>query len=447
MTARGTFALILLVVIATAGFLLWPRFESTQPLISEVPPITLGASGQLVTIEVVDTDSGLRSFDVQLRHAGGTATLATNAFPGSLLTGGAQEAQLIELQLDPALLELSDGSASIIITARDWSLRDGLSGNHSEFVVSIEIDTRAPRISVESALTYISRGGAAVVIYRLDEAVELDGVEVGEAFFRGYPLAGDEARRVAFFAIPVHSETGPPVNVIAVDAASNRSSTVFPARVLERRFTDTRISLSPRFLEQVAIPLAESMGIDSSDPVVAFTGVNEDGRQRSEQRIREIIAASGSKRLWSGAFKQLAGSKVTSQFAESRSYIAGERKVSSATHYGFDLASTAHDAITASNSGNVLFAGPLGIYGDTVLIDHGQGIVSLYAHLSQIDVSEGDAVTTGQRIGNSGATGLAGGDHLHFAILVGDTYVDPLEWWDPTWVESHVEVRFPATGG
>jgi murein DD-endopeptidase MepM/ murein hydrolase activator NlpD len=446
-TARGAFALILLVVVATVGYLLWPRLEGRPPVINDVPAIALGAGGRLVTIEVADPDSGLRSFEARLRHAGGTATLASNSYPGSLVTGGPRNVQLIELQLDPKLLELSDGSASIMITARDWSLRDGLSGNRSELVVSVEIDTRAPRISVESGLTYLSRGGSAVAVYRLDEKAELDGVEVGDAFFRGYPLGGDETKRVAFFAIPVHSEAGPPVNVVAVDAASNRSSTAFPARVLERRFTDTRITLSPRFLERVAIPLAESFGFDSSDPVVAFTRVNEEGRQSTEERIREIVAASGSERLWSGAFRQLVGSKVTSQFAESRSYIAGGRKVSAATHYGFDLASTARDAITASNSGSVLFAGALGIYGDTVLVDHGQGIVSLYAHLSQIDVSEGDAVQTGQRLGMSGATGLAGGDHLHFAILIGATYVDPLEWWDPSWVRSHVEVRFPATGG
>jgi len=65
--------------------------------------------------------------------------------------------------------------------------------------------------------------------------------------------------------------------------------------------------------------------------------------------------------------------------------------------------------------------------------------------VSSINVSAGDIVEKNQVLGRSGATGLAGGDHLHFAILVGDTYVDPMEWWDERWVRSHVEVRLTSS--
>jgi len=117
------------------------------------------------------------------------------------------------------------------------------------------------------------------------------------------------------------------------------------------------------------------------------------------------------------------------------------KQVSKATHYGYDLASTRAAPILAANAGRVVYADDLGIYGNCVLIDHGLGVTSLYGHLSQIDVSPGDRVERGQSLGRSGASGLAGGDHLHFAILVGGTYVDPLEWWDPKWVASNVEQR------
>ena len=102
--------------------------------------------------------------------------------------------------------------------------------------------------------------------------------------------------------------------------------------------------------------------------------------------------------------------------------------------------------ITAGNGGRVLFAGELGIYGDCVILDHGGGLTSLYAHLSRIDVSEGQSVQKDEVLGLSGETGLAGGDHLHFAILVSGVYVDPKEWWDPKWVREHVEVRLPSSG-
>ena len=97
--------------------------------------------------------------------------------------------------------------------------------------------------------------------------------------------------------------------------------------------------------------------------------------------------------------------------------------------------------MTAANSGRVAFEGDLGIYGNCVLVDHGLGVTSLYGHLSRLDVAAGDRVSRGQTLGLSGDTGLAGGDHLHFAILVGGTYVDPLEWWDAKWVQTHVDAR------
>ncbi len=78
-----------------------------------------------------------------------------------------------------------------------------------------------------------------------------------------------------------------------------------------------------------------------------------------------------------------------------------------------------------------------------MIVDHGLGLTSLYAHLSRIDVKPGDRVAQGQSLGRSGTTGLAGGDHLHFAILTGTTYVDPKEWWDPKWVREHVEPALP----
>ncbi len=59
-------------------------------------------------------------------------------------------------------------------------------------------------------------------------------------------------------------------------------------------------------------------------------------------------------------------------------------------------------------------------------------------------MSVGDEVRKGDALGLSGATGLAGGDHLHFAILVGDTYVDPLEWWDPRWIENRIASQLGA---
>ena len=80
----------------------------------------------------------------------------------------------------------------------------------------------------------------------------------------------------------------------------------------------------------------------------------------------------------------------------------------------------------------------LGIYGRTVIIDHGMGLQSLYAHLSSIGVKVGVMVEKGQELGRSGMTGLAAGDHLHFGMFLQGVPVNPTEWWDEKWIREHV---------
>jgi murein DD-endopeptidase MepM/ murein hydrolase activator NlpD len=94
--------------------------------------------------------------------------------------------------------------------------------------------------------------------------------------------------------------------------------------------------------------------------------------------------------------------------------------------------------VPAANDGLVAFAQPVGIYGKTVVLDHGFGLFSMYSHLSQIAVKTGDRVSKGDTLGRTGSTGMAGGDHLHFSMLINDTFVNPVEWWDKKWIENNV---------
>ena len=83
-------------------------------------------------------------------------------------------------------------------------------------------------------------------------------------------------------------------------------------------------------------------------------------------------------------------------------------------------------AIPASNDGKVVWASDLGIYGNCVVVDHGYGLQSIYGHMSQIGVKVGDMVKSGQTLGRSGSTGLAGGDHLHFSMQLDGVQVNPV---------------------
>src|SRR5690606_39933154 len=112
----------------------------------------------------------------------------------------------------------------------------------------------------------------------------------------------------------------------------------------------------------------------------------------------------------SGPFRQMTNSAVEAGFADARTYTYEGKEIDRQTHLGFDLASLSQAPIEAANRGTVVFAGYLGIYGNCVILDHGLGLQSLYAHMSGIDAAEGQTVEKDAVLGRSGVTGLAGGD-------------------------------------
>jgi hypothetical protein len=442
-TTRGWLGFVVLILVAGFGGLAWVRAEGSAPLIHAPASLVVGAPGRDVDLELTDEGAGLRQIHVTVQHADGESVLVDERLEGNLATGGGPEgtARRVQLRIDPEALGISDGDAFLRVVATDWSWRGGFGGNVSELAIPLAIDRKKPRIRIATGLTYIHRGGSGAVAYAVSEPTTRDGVAVGDAFFRGFPDPNSATQRVALYAVPTDSPPKPAVRVIAEDEAGNVATARWPVVVREQTLPDANVTLPQSFLDPTVRDLADANGIDTSDLSAAFRKINTEVRRMNEERIRKVSAPSAPKQLWEGHFEQLVNSKVTSRFAEHRSYFIDGEKNSEATHFGYDLASTAAAPITASNAGRVIYADDLGIYGNCVLIDHGLGLATLYGHLSRIDVAAGDEVAKGETLGLSGATGLAGGDHLHFAILVGGTYVDPLEWWDPAWVRTHVEAR------
>ena len=442
MDSRGLIALLSIALLGGFTALAWVRAEGDPPVLTHPESLALGSAERELELGFADAGAGLRAVRAVLHHARGEAVLADLEYPGNLLSGGRAQQEQVVLSLEPGALGLSGGSAFLEVTARDWSWRGMLSGNETRVEIPVNIDLERPRVAIRSGLTYVRRGGAASVAYSVSEATSRDGVMVGETFFQGFPVpGGDAAERVALFAVPTDARAEPSIAVLAEDLAGNTSRAGWSVVVQERVLPEAKVRLPSSFLERKVRPLAQNQGIDDSDLVAAFTQINTALRDANEERIRELVADSTTEPIWKGSFAQLRNSKVTSRFAEHRTYVVAGEPISKATHFGYDLASTSGAAITASNAGRVLFAGDLGIYGTCVLIDHGIGLSSLYAHLSRLDVRADDVVAKDQALGLSGQTGLAGGDHLHFAILVGGHYVDPLEWWDPKWVQQHIDVN------
>jgi murein DD-endopeptidase MepM/ murein hydrolase activator NlpD len=210
---------------------------------------------------------------------------------------------------------------------------------------------------------------------------------------------------------------------------------------LPTRFPKDTITLTEAFLRRKMPELVPQTPASASleDLLQAFLRVNGEGRKGFEAKNREIgRSQTAPKPLWTSAFRQQSNTKVFANFPEERTYQVDGRTVDTQWHLGIDLASNRQSPIEASNAGRVVFTGPNGIYGNMVVLDHGLGLMSLYAHLSDIGVKVGQTVAKGEALGRSGETGLAGGDHLHFALLVHGVYTSPLEWWDDHWLKDRI---------
>ena len=200
------------------------------------------------------------------------------------------------------------------------------------------------------------------------------------------------------------------------------------------------IRVSDRFMELVVPAILEQTPeiSDQGDLLQNYVNINNELRAQNSATLKEYAKKSLPEFAWHQRFIQLPNSAVTSNFADRRTYVYDGRNVDKQNHLGYDLASTSRAEVPAANDGVVLMSEFFGIYGNTVLIDHGYGLMSLYGHLSSIVANEGDAVVRGDVIGRTGATGLAGGDHLHFTMLLHGTQVDPREWWDAHWINDRI---------
>jgi hypothetical protein len=351
--------------------------------------------------------------------------------------------------------ELQAGNAHIVVTATRKSFL-GLRTVSSTIGKDIQVRLEPPRIAVVSTHHYVNHGGSEMVVYRATPEDVRSGVRVGDVEYPGFPARpgpqGPEGGRsdpgfnVAFFALLHDQKLNTPIVAFARDDAGNEAHVTFVDNVFEKPFKRSRIQLDDAFINRVVPEILQhspelklAAPPAGADMLPAFLKINGELRKINSEQIAALAAMTSPVRLWKGPFVQLGNSQVEASFADHRTYFSKGQEVDHQVHLGFDLAVTARVPIVAANDGKVLHASWLGIYGNCVIIDHGLGVQSLYGHLSSFDVKIGDSVTKGQTIGRSGMTGLAGGDHLHFTMLVGGQPVNPVEWWDSHWIKDRVE--------
>ncbi|MBI1964352.1 MAG: peptidoglycan DD-metalloendopeptidase family protein [Candidatus Rokubacteria bacterium] len=434
--------LLLLAVVGTVSFLGWR--QSVPGVVSlTAPPRIIGQKTPL-TVTLQASRGGVARAEVRLVQ-GGKATVVARQ------EGALGRRVEIPVTLESAALGLREGGATLEVWGRDDFWRPLRFDDRAIATYPITVDLTPPRLELLAATRYVSPGGAGLVAFRVSGALRAAVVVGGRELpsFAHGPAEG--GARVALIALPWDHQPGVPLTLTAQDEAGNTASRAIPAELTPRRFPTDTIELQDAFLT-TKVPELLPQRPPSQPLLDAFLTINREQRRWAEDEKRRLGTTTAEKPLWEGPFVQPKNSKVFANFAETRAYMYQGREVDRQVHYGYDLASVKQSPVPAANTGVVAFAGPLTIYGNTVIVDHGWGLQTLYAHLSRIDVKVGDAVEKGQELGRTGTTGLAIGDHLHYEVLVHGVSVTPLEWWDARWIRDHIgkplkEAGLPAING
>ena len=447
---RYLLGLILIVLVAAAGAFVYAG-RLPGPAIEIARPVKY--VGQSTPVEVVVTAPGahLSDLTVVFEQNGKQTPVASLAQPSSakFTQEGGDRVHVARTIGRDVIPDLKSGPARILVTAERKVLY-GLRRVKTSAAHDVQVRLEKPTISVISTKHYINLGGSEVVVYRVNPPDVESGVQVGDTTYPGYPGTGakaegvhivDPAVKVAFIALRYDQDVNTPMWAFAQDEAGNSARADFDKLTFPKPFKKSRIELNDAFLDRV-VPsiLATTNEVNpQGSNLEKFLVLNGELRRKNAETIAAYSKQSSPDMLWGGVvFHPFTNTAVEAAFADQRTYVYDGKEVDRQTHLGFDLARVVNSPVVAANRGKVVHASPLGIYGNCVIIDHGMGVQSLYGHLSSFAVKVGDMVEKEQELGKSGMTGLAGGDHLHFTMLVNGQMVNPVEWWDQHWIQDRI---------
>ena len=431
--------LLLVVLFLGAAYYFSPRFEWHAPQI-KITPDTDALGLAPIEIDVTDRGTGLKSVSATLNVGGTEHVLASEQFAQPTME------KKFTVALSAKLAGVKEGPADLRVTARDRSWWRFFRGNETVLQKSITIDITPPTIELIADDAYINFGGCGLIVYKTSADTVSSGVKIGNYFFPGYKgQTKDPSAYIVFFAHPYNVPEDERAVLFATDKAGNTRQLRLAYTLKGVNYRKSTLQITDAYIQGKVASLLNDVGARQGSPKDIFIKVNRDLRKENETKIKNITQKSTPSKLWNGVFTQLSNSKVEANFADARTYVYHREAIDKAYHLGYDLSVTKHYPAEAANSGTVAFTGDLGIYGNTVIIDHGLGLFTLYSHLSSIDVKPGDAIKNQQIIGKTGDTGLAEGDHLHFGVYLDGVAVLPKEWWDEKWLRDNVYQKLQSS--
>jgi murein DD-endopeptidase MepM/ murein hydrolase activator NlpD len=431
-----SFFLFLIFILAVAAIGLF-AFSAT-PAIGLPSSLTAIGISTPVTVRISDPH-GIRSINAWVEQNGNRYSVGQTSRPATRIRWArhlAEEQWTFHVGTRN-VPQLRDGKAILTVEATSNDFR----GRTATAEREVTVITRPPSVVADQDQHYLYLGMADLATFNVSGYWTEAGVRVGDEKFRAWPMPDGKPGFFSLFAFAWNMPPGTAPMAYAANPAGteavSRLAVQFP-RNEQPKYRVRDLPLDERFMEKVVNELDPN---GSGDLVARFVKINSEMRRANNQTLSDLRLKTEARFLWSQPFLQQPNTKVEAAFADVRNYVYQGKKIDQQVHLGYDLSSTQHADVIAANDGKVVYAAPLGIYGNCIVVDHGYGLQSIYGHLSQIAVHEGDLVKRAQSMGQSGTTGMAGGDHVHFSMQLEGVQIDPKEWWDAHWIQDHVAKR------
>jgi murein DD-endopeptidase MepM/ murein hydrolase activator NlpD len=420
-------------------------FEENPPNISwEREPLGLGADPVPVSIKVTDSGSGLDEVLVRISQNNQPRELARKRALGG------SKSQGITIDINPKELGLREGKAELQILAFDQSLWS----NGSKVSKVLTVDFLKPRIEVITPQQNGVIGGSELVYYKvIGKQPDSQGVFSNGVVYPGFPAKHwDESFKhyddlyVAFFPIPQDfDETRDAMSLLARDSIGNVATAPFNYKTRSRRWGSFSMNLTPARAEEIKNTLAAHASNESikarlsGDLVTDLRYLLKASARHDESVLSDPLSRTEGRKLWDGSFLRPLNVYPSNSAGDIRTINVNGQEIVKGPAVGARFQVSTRQRVLAANGGRVSFVSTLPLNGVTIVVDHGFGLATVYAHLTESNVKPGDEVTKGQPIGTTGTTGLSQTEEVYFEIRLHGVAVSPNEWWDETWVKDHIE--------
>ncbi|MGM0382785.1 MAG: M23 family metallopeptidase [Thermodesulfobacteriota bacterium] len=416
-------------------------FEGQKPLAGLTPLSDYLSESTTFTLRISDAKMGLRDVKAIIKQDGTDIPIIKKNFPyKGLFNKQGVHAFNETFTINPKQLNLVQGDVNLIIEIHDFSKRRGGDGNLTILEHKMTVDTIPPSITAISRSHNVNMGGSGLIIYRVSTDTQESGVLINDILFPGVPATNDSQNGVylCYFAFPCNEKKDTRLNLWGKDMADNEIKKSFHYHIRQKRFPKDTMRISNRLLDTIISSFSPDLFKPGDSNIEKFLFINKTLREKNAAFLRELCQSPSKEKLWDGPWLRMEKAATMATFGDQRTYYYKDKVVDRQLHLGVDLASLARSPVQAANTGKVVFAQDLDIYGLTIIIDHGQGLFTLYGHLSSMNVAVNQDISKGDIIGVTGTTGLAMGDHLHFGFLVHGVPVNPIEWWDSHWIKDNI---------